>query len=95
MVFKARRLNIIILQRVLLLQTARTNPWPTAVELHTTLYGSREEAEKTATVTLQTGLAVSAAAIEEKKEKREAAISITCAAMHHITAQGLGTLSQN
>ena len=88
MVFKARRLNIIILQRCLLLQKARTNPWPTAVQLHTKLYGSREEVEKTATVILQTRLAVSVAAIEEKKEKREAATSITCAAMHHSTESG-------
>ena len=32
-----------------LLQTARTNVWPTAVQLHTKLYGSKGELEKTAT----------------------------------------------
>ena len=47
-----------LLQRCPLLQTARTNVWPTAVQLHTKLYGSKEELEKTATVTLQTGLSV-------------------------------------
>ena len=47
-----------ILQRCPLLQTARTNVWPTAVQLHTKLYGSEEELEKTATVILQTGLSV-------------------------------------
>ena len=31
-----------ILPRCPLLQTARTNVWPTAVQLHTKLYGSRE-----------------------------------------------------
>ena len=45
-------------QRCPLLQTARTTVWPTAVHLHTKLYGSKEELEKTATVTLQTGLSV-------------------------------------
>ena len=45
-------------QRCPLLQTARTNVWPTAVQLHTKLYGSKEEVEKTATVIFQTGLAV-------------------------------------
>ena len=44
------------LQRCPLLQTARTNVWPTAVQLHTKLYGSKEELEKTATFILQTGL---------------------------------------
>ena len=47
-----------ILQICPLLQTARQNVWPTAVQLHTKLYGSKEELEKTATVTLQTGLSV-------------------------------------
>ena len=37
------------LQRCPLLQTARTNAWPTAVQLHTKLYGSNEELEKAAT----------------------------------------------
>ena len=32
--------------------------WPTAVQLHTRLYGSREELEKMATFTLLTGLSV-------------------------------------
>ena len=41
-----------ILQRCPLLQTARTNVWPTAVQLHTKLYSSREELEKTATFIL-------------------------------------------
>ena len=40
------------------LQAARTNVWPTAVQLHTKLYGSEEELEKTATLILQTGLSV-------------------------------------
>ena len=39
-----------------LLPTARTNVWPTAVQLHTKLYGSKEELEKTATFILQSGL---------------------------------------
>ena len=47
-----------IQQRCPLLQTARTNVWPTAVQLHTKLYGSKEELEKTATFILQTGLSV-------------------------------------
>ena len=47
-----------ILHRCPLLQTARTNVWPTAVQLHTKLYGSKEELEKTATFILQTGLSV-------------------------------------
>ena len=38
----------------LLLQTGRTNVWPTAVQLHTKLYGSKKELEKTATFILQT-----------------------------------------
>ena len=46
------------LQRCPLLQTARTNVWPTAVQLHAKFYGSKEELEKTATVILQTGLSV-------------------------------------
>ena len=41
--------HIHILQRYPFLQTARTNVWPTAVQLHTKLYGSKEELEKTAT----------------------------------------------
>ena len=45
-------------QRCLLLQTARTTVWPTAVQLHIKLYGSKEELEKTATFILQTGLSV-------------------------------------
>ena len=47
-----------ILQRRLFLQTARTNVWPTAVQLHNKLYGSKEGLEKTATFILQTGLSV-------------------------------------
>ena len=47
-----------ILQRCPLLQTAKTNVWPTAVQLHTKLYGSKEKLEKTATFILQTGLSV-------------------------------------
>ena len=39
-----------------ILQTVRTNVWPTAVQLHTKLYVSKEEVEKTATFILQTGL---------------------------------------
>ena len=46
------------LQMCPLLQTARTNVWPTAVQLHTKLYGSMEGLEKTATFILQTGLSV-------------------------------------
>ena len=44
-------------QRCPLLQTARLkfNVWPTAVQLHTKLYGSKEELEKTATFILQIG----------------------------------------
>ena len=41
-----------------LLQTAGTNVWPTAVQLHTRLYGSKDELEKTATFILQTGPSV-------------------------------------
>ena len=47
-----------ILQRYPLLQAARTNVWPTAVQPHTKLYGSKEELEKTATFILQTGPSV-------------------------------------
>ena len=47
-----------ILQRCPLLQRERTNMWPTAVQLHTKLYSSKEELEKTATFILQTGLSV-------------------------------------
>ena len=47
-----------ILQRCPLLQSARTNVWPMAVQLHTKLYGSKEELEKTATFIFQTGLSV-------------------------------------
>jgi len=48
-----------ILQRCPLLQTTRTNAWPTAVQLHTKFgYDSKEELEKTATFILQTGLSV-------------------------------------
>ena len=47
-----------ILQRCPLLQAARTSVWPTAVQLHTKPYGSKEELEKTDTVILQTGLSV-------------------------------------
>ena len=47
-----------ILQSCPLLQTARTNVWPTAVQLHTKLQGSKEELEKTATFILPTGLSV-------------------------------------
>ena len=43
---------------------------PTAVQLHTKLYGSSEEVEKTATVILQIGLAVSVAAIENRRRKK-------------------------
>ena len=46
------------LLRCPLLQTARTNVWPTAVQLHTKLYGSKEELEKRVTFILQTGLSV-------------------------------------
>ena len=46
-------------------QHEQNNVWPTAVQLHTKLYGSKEELEKTATVILQTGLSV--AAIKKKK----------------------------
>ena len=38
-----------------LLQTARQNVWPTAVQLHTKLCGSKEELEKMAKFILQTG----------------------------------------
>ena len=47
-----------ILQRCPLLQTARTNVWPTAVQLHTKLQGSKEELEKMATFILLTRLSV-------------------------------------
>ena len=47
-----------ILQRCSLLQTARRNLWPTAVQLHTKLYDSKEELEKAATFILQTELSV-------------------------------------
>ena len=47
-----------ILQKCPLLQTGRTNVWPTAVQLHAKLNGSREELEKTVTFTLQTGLSL-------------------------------------
>ena len=47
-----------ILQRCPLLRTARTNVWPTSVQLHTKLYGSKEELDKTATFVLKTGLSV-------------------------------------
>ena len=47
-----------ILQRCPLLRTAGTNVWPTAVQLHTKLYGSKKELEKTATFIFQTGLSV-------------------------------------
>ena len=53
-VLKTRRQNIYC--RCPLLQTARTNVWPIAVQLHTELYGSKEELEKTATFILQTEL---------------------------------------
>ena len=46
------------LQRCPLLQTARQNVWPTAVQLHTKLYGRKVELEKTATFISQTGLSV-------------------------------------
>ena len=46
------------LQRCPLLLRERTNVWPTAVQLHTKLYGRKEELEKTATFILQTGLSV-------------------------------------
>ena len=55
-VLKTRRLHEHILQRCPLLQTARANVWPTAVQLHTKLYSSKEELEKTTTFILQTGL---------------------------------------
>ena len=42
------------LQRCPLLRTARTSVWPAAVQLHTNLYGRKEEVEKTATFILQT-----------------------------------------
>ena len=40
------------------LQTARQSVWTTAAQLHTKLYGSKEELQKTATLTLQNGLSV-------------------------------------
>ena len=46
------------LQRCPFLQTARTNVWPTAVQLHTQLYDGKEELEKTASFILQIGLSV-------------------------------------
>ena len=45
-----------VLQMCPLLQKARQNVWPTAVQQHTKLYGSKEELEKKATFILQTGL---------------------------------------
>ena len=60
--------NILLLQRCPLLQPARTNVRPTAVQLHTKLYGSREELDKTANIHLA-GWTLSAAAIEKKKKK--------------------------
>ena len=47
-----------ILQRCPLLQTARTDVWPTAVQLHTKLYGSKEKVDKTSAFILQAGLSV-------------------------------------
>ena len=44
------------LQRCPLQPTARTNVRPTAVQLHTKLYDSKKELEKTTTFILQTGL---------------------------------------
>ena len=40
------------------LQTTRTDMWPAAVQLHTKLYDSEEELEKTASFILQSGLSV-------------------------------------
>ena len=57
-VLKTRRPNIIMLQRCPPLQTARQSVRPTGVQLHTKLYGSKEELEKTATFILKTGLSV-------------------------------------
>ena len=47
-----------LLQSCPLLRTARTNVWPALVQLHTKLFGSKEELEKTATFILQTGISV-------------------------------------
>ena len=41
-----------MLQRCPLLLTARTDVWPTAVQLHNKLYGIKEDLEKTATFIL-------------------------------------------
>ena len=46
------------------LQTARTNMWPTAVKLHTKLCDSREELEKMVTFILQTELS------EQRRSRR-------------------------
>ena len=51
-VLKARRLNIYCRDARFCGQQEQM--WPTAVQLHTKLYGSREELEKTATFILQT-----------------------------------------
>ena len=55
-----------ILQRCPLLQTARTNVWPTAVQLHIKFYGSREREDSHIH---HADWAVSVAAVEKKKKK--------------------------
>ena len=55
----------ILQSRYPFLQTARTNLWPTAVQLRTKFYGSKEELEKTATVIFSTDWTLSVAAIEK------------------------------
>ena len=43
----------------------------TAVHLHSILYGSKEELEKTATFILQTAWSLGVAAMKKKKKKKE------------------------
>ena len=59
-----------ILQRCPVLQTARTSVWPTAVQLHTKLYGIREELEKTLSYIQLADWTLSVAAIEKKNSNR-------------------------
>ena len=58
-----------ILQRCPLLQTARTSVWPTAVQLHTKLYGIREELEKTLSYIHLPDWTLSVAAIEKRNKQ--------------------------
>ena len=65
------------------LQTAIQNEWPTAIQLHSKLYGSNGELEKMATFILQTGLSLVSVwqwprrRISKKKKEVES-ISLIC-----------------